>query len=378
VQDKQEPAFIQQFCPLVNSSINIQRTVLYLSKLKIFFLSFLLHVFVVCFLWSTPVCSQTISFERNKNNPIISDQLIKGIEGENINGPSLIKAPDWLPNKLGKYYLYFAHHKGKYIRLAYANDVNGPWKIYKPGTLQLSDCKTCELGLPNAGESVKHKGAETGDDAVTHIASPDVHVDDKNKQIIMYFHCPIVDATHNGQYTLRATSKDGIHFTADSNILGYSYFRVFKWKDYFYSISRAGLFARSKDGIKDFEEGPNPFSKIQTKENYLRHAAVALKGDTLLVFYSRIGDTPERILLSYVPLTNNWKDWTPTAPITIAEPQTKEEGADQPLTKSSPGLYYGKTRELRDPAVYVENHRWYILYSISGESGISIGELKFK
>ena len=54
--------------------------------------------------------------------------------GSNINGPSLIRVPDWLPNPLGKYYLYFAHHKGEYIRLAYADDLSGPWTTYEAGT----------------------------------------------------------------------------------------------------------------------------------------------------------------------------------------------------------------------------------------------------
>ena len=57
----------------------------------------------------------TISFERFKNNPIITPALLDSSDGEDINGPSLIKVPDWVHNKLGKYYLYFAHHKGKYI-----------------------------------------------------------------------------------------------------------------------------------------------------------------------------------------------------------------------------------------------------------------------
>jgi hypothetical protein len=39
--------------------------------------------------------------------------------GSNINGPSLIKVPRWVKNPLGKYYLYFADHNVKYIRLAY-------------------------------------------------------------------------------------------------------------------------------------------------------------------------------------------------------------------------------------------------------------------
>src|SRR3954471_20100075 len=84
--------------------------------------------------------AQTVSLERFKNNPIIIPSMLPAIEGDDINGPSLLKAPDWLPNKLGKYYLYFAHHKGKYIRLAYANNLNGPWTIYKPGTLHIEEC----------------------------------------------------------------------------------------------------------------------------------------------------------------------------------------------------------------------------------------------
>ncbi|HCO10561.1 MAG TPA: hypothetical protein DIT42_05365, partial [Gammaproteobacteria bacterium] len=36
--------------------------------------------------------------------------------GNNIQGPSMIRVPDWVENPLGKYYLYFADHKGQYIR----------------------------------------------------------------------------------------------------------------------------------------------------------------------------------------------------------------------------------------------------------------------
>ena len=60
--------------------------------------------------------------------------------GDNVNGPSLIRAPEWLSETeaggLGEYYLYFAHHKGRYIRLAHADDLTGPWTTYEPGTLR--------------------------------------------------------------------------------------------------------------------------------------------------------------------------------------------------------------------------------------------------
>ncbi|HMG82004.1 MAG TPA: hypothetical protein VK559_03135 [Ferruginibacter sp.] len=321
---------------------------------------------------------ETISFERFKNNPIITPALLDSSDGEDINGPSLIKVPDWVQNKLGKYYLYFAHHKGKYIRLAYADDLKGPWKIYKPGTLQITDCKTCEYGLPNSALSIKHEGAESSEDEVTHVASPDVLIDSVNKEFVLYFHCPIEKGIYKGQYSLRATSKDGIHFKADSIVLGYSYFRVFKWHGNFYSISRAGQLGKSPDGIQTFTQGPNPFSKIQNKDNYLRHAAVKLIGDTLLVFYSKVGDAPERIVVSKIILNDDWNTWTPSAPIDVAIPTEKYEGADAPIVASKPGLYYGEARQLRDPYVFEDAGKLYLLYSVAGESGIAIGELTIK
>jgi hypothetical protein len=135
--------------------------------------------------------------------------------------------------------------------------------------------------------------------------------------------------------------------------------------------------ARSKDGIGIFEQGPNPFTKMQTQSNYLRHAAVQLKGDTLFIFYSRIGDSPERILLSRIILNNDWNTWTPSSSIEVTTPSTNYEGSDLPVMPSVTGSYYGRVRQLRDPFVYVENGKWYLLYSAAGESSIVIGELHF-
>ncbi|HSC55547.1 MAG TPA: hypothetical protein VLC98_18095, partial [Phnomibacter sp.] len=150
------------------------------------------------------------------------------------------------------------------------------------------------------------------------------------------------------------------------------------WKGTRYAVARAGQFYRSTDGGLTFQEGPNPFDKIQNKKNYLRHAALKVEGDNLLVFYSRIGDKPESILLSKIKLTDNWNDWTPTAPVIIAEPAEDYEGVKLPIKVSDAGSYYGLIRELRDPAFFEEKGKWYLLYSVGGESGIGIGELSFK
>ena len=114
------------------------------------------------------VPSERSEVVRFPNNPIIRPDMLPGHDGGNINGPSLLRAPAWLAHPLGKYYLYFASHSGKYIRLAYADQLVGPWKIYEPGTLRLEEAPGC-------------KG---------HIASPDVVADDERKEIRMYFHGP--------------------------------------------------------------------------------------------------------------------------------------------------------------------------------------------
>ena len=172
---------------------------------------------------------------RFDHNPIIRPEMLPAGDGSNINGPSLIRVPLWVTNRLGNYYLYFAHHSGKYIRLAYADRLEGPWKIYEPGTLRLEEAPGC-------------KG---------HIASPDVQVDEARKEIRMYFHGPAKAAP--GQRTFVAVSPDGIRFKAAEDILGIFYWRVFRWDGWWYAMGKGGLLYRSRDGLKHFEEGPNPF-----------------------------------------------------------------------------------------------------------------------
>lgn len=285
---------------------------------------------------------------RFKQNPIISVQPGSGI-GNNINGPSLIKVPSWLPNALGRYYLYFAHHSGEYIRLAYAQKLEGPWVIHEPGTLKLRETA-----------------------CVHHIASPDVHVDDEKREIRMYFHGPTGQG--NRQVSRVAVSSDGIKFAASREILGESYFRVFKWDSHYYAMARAGTLYRSVDGLQGFERGVNPFN-LDTALYEVRHVALKLEGNVLSVFYSRIGDSPECILLSRIELNSDWMSWKATAPVTILEPEEKYEGVDFSIARSRSGAASGPVHELRDPAIFCEEGRGYLLYSVAGESGIAISEL---
>lgn len=289
---------------------------------------------------------------RLPQSPIVTPQLSATL-GDNINGPSLIRVPAWVPNALGKYYLYFAHHQGTFIRLAYADQLEGPWKIYEPGTLHLREAGLCH----------------------DHIASPDVHVDQEKRQLRMYFHCPAEGTGKeiDQQKTLLATSVDGLRFTPKPSALGPAYFRVFRWKNFYYAIARTGVFLRSSDGVTPFAPGPSLFDKDPNL--VLRHAAVDVNGDRLSVYYSRIGDSPERILVSYIALTPDWMKWRASEPVTVIAPETDYEGVNQPLEPSKVDLAPGKVRQLRDPAIFHDGGRTYLLYTIAGESGIAIAKL---
>ena len=318
----------------------------------------IVSVILLCVFSANSFSQEKIIATRLENNPIITPQLLKGDDGKNINGPSLIKAPDWLENKLGKYYLYFGHHAGKYIRLAYSNDLKGPWKVYEKGTLKMEDC-ICK----------------------NHLASPDVLIDSVNQKIVMYFHCPVNTIAEDGsksspQLTIRATSKNGIDFISENQPLGDSYFRVFKWNNEFYAIARTGKLYKSKDGVSNFEKGPNPL-KIINEGYEVRHVAVLQKNNLLYVFYSRIGDMPERIMASAISLNTDWKNWTASPPVTILASETNDEGVNEPLAVSESGKSQGKLHELRDPCIFEENGKVYLLYSVAGENGISIAELHF-
>ena len=51
------------------------------------------------------------------------------------------------------------------------------------------------------------------------------------------------------------------------------------------------------------------------------------------------------------------------------------EGAAAPLEPSVRSVAYGRVNQLRDPAIFVERERLYLLYAVAGEAGIGIAEL---
>jgi hypothetical protein len=110
----------------------------------------------------------------------------------------------------------------------------------------------------------------------------------------------------------------------------------------------------------------------------MRHAALLKRGDTLLVFWTQVGEAPETILLSTISLSDDWTKWSESRPAELLRPELPWEGADAPVAPSLRSTAYGHVNQLRDPAVFEENGRTFLLYAVAGECGIAIAEIKFE
>jgi hypothetical protein len=316
--------------------------------------------------------------ERLPGNPIIRPHMDARM-GTNINGPSLIRVPDWIDHPLGAYYLYFADHKGHYIRLAYADRLEGPWRTYEPGTLQLEQSHFLitppevppEL-QPRLDEMARQRDGMVGVESpienatAVHIASPGAHVIAESREIRLYFHGL---AGCRYQVSRVAASTDGIHFQAAPEILGQSYLRIFHYQAWYYGMAMPGIFYRSIDGLTRFEPGPTLFNPN------MRHAGLLRRGDRLYVFWSQVGDTPERILLSTIDLRPDWMAWQASAPTEVLRPEHPWEGSEEPLAPSIRGAIKIPVNQLRDPAIFEEDGRVFLLYTVAGESGVAIAEV---
>ena len=327
--------------------------------------------------------AQEIEVTRLQQNPLITVETSESL-GNNVNGPTVIRVPDWIDRPLGRYYMYFANHTGDYIRLAYADSVSGPWKVYKPGVLHVRD---------TAFFRPQPDPQETRAEPPTHVASPEVFLDSTRKRVVMWFHgwwtngerwpSDLAEArawarrNGYGQFTQVAESTDGIHFAVRTPLTKLSYLRVFQYGGYFYGMSRLGQLARSTDPLGSFEAGPNPF-RDGSYANRVRHLALVLRGSRLYIFFTAIGDAPERILVSTMDLTPDWSAWQATRSVDVLQPETPYECADFPIVPSEPGDVDVRVRQIRDPFVFEEQGRTFLFYSTCGEQGIAAGEVTFR
>ncbi len=332
----------------------------------------------------------------NNGEPIIEPSMFSNAsEGENINGPSLIRVPDWIPaneraHATAQYYLYFAHHAGDYIRMAWAASIEGPYRLYDDSG------NIGDRGVLDNGE----EDITLGNGIVieeNHLASPDVHVDNENERIIMYFHSGssfFVDGEEkNKQVSWVSTSPYGLEFFngIESVQFGSSYFRVFESSGDLYALDNGARISQAPD-LDDPWRAPNGHDftdslwertpsghvfqddiPVPSSELRVRHTGVHVDGNQLLVAYSRRGEFQERIQLSTIDLRDDWTDWDPTyPPIEILAPNPGWEGGQRTMDNSE-SSDATDVNQLRDPDIFQDTDgQLYLLYSGNGEEGIGI------
>ena len=332
--------------------------------------------------WATPRvgAQSTLNPRRLDQNPLITVRSSSTLGG-NVNGPTVIRVPEWIERPLGTYYMYFANHMGDFVRLAYADAIEGPWKIYEPGVLHVRD---------TAFYRDQPDPAETLADFYTHVASPEILVDPARKRFIMWAHGwwtngerwpsqPAAARTwardHGyGQYTQVAESNDGLHFTVRRAISKTSYLRVFRRGESFYGVSRLGLVWRAADPLAAFESGPNLF-RGTAHANRVRHVALVTRADRMYVFFTGIGDAPERVLVATVDLSGDWTTWRASDATEVLAPQAQYECVDLPNEPSESGDIDRPARQIRDPFVFEDRGRAFLFYSTCGEQGIAAAEI---
>ncbi len=312
---------------------------------------------------------------RLATSPLIYAGLDPSI-GVNIQGPSLIRVPEWLDGALGRYYLYFADHKGRHIRLAYADKLIGPWHIHVPGALQLEDShfptqsppRTESTHMTNDSSAPKLLHSVAYEASTPHIASPDVHVNHAKRRIDMYFHGLV---SYGKQMTRFASSKNGIDFFAEAPILCPTYLRVVPYLGRLIGMHMPGVIYEMNHANGPFENG------TQVLTNDARHHALLVNRQRLFVFWTQVGEAPEHIKASYLDLGLLNKGFHINHLGPILKPELAWEGSHAPLKPSVRSSAYGCVNQLRDPCIFVEEGRVYLLYAGGGESAIGIAELRW-
>jgi hypothetical protein len=317
---------------------------------------------------------------RFTGNPLITVATSPSL-GNNVNGPTVIRVPDWFERPLGRYYMYFANHMGRYVRLAYADAIGGPWRIHEDGVLDVRDTAFFRP-QPDPKEALA--------DFYTHVASPEILVDPDRRRIVMWTHGwwtngerwpadPVLARTWArdrgyGQYTQAAESSDGLTFRVRPAITKQSYLRVFRHDGWVYGMTRLGRLARAKDAAASFELGPNPF-RDGDHHNRVRHVGLWQRGSRLDVFFTAIGDAPERVLLSTIDLTGDWTTWRAGEAKEVLRPETEYECVHLPAAPSEPGDISVPVRQMRDPFIFAEADRLVLFYTTCGEQGIAAADL---
>ena len=70
--------------------------------------------------------------------------------------------------------------------------------------------------------------------------------------------------------------------------------------------------------------------------------------------------------------------WQESVAVEVLRPETEWEGAELGIAPSRRGHVDERVNQLRDPAIFGEDGKVYLIYSVAGEHGLAIAELLFE
>ncbi|MEM8944875.1 MAG: hypothetical protein AAGD11_06790 [Planctomycetota bacterium] len=223
---------------------------------------------------------------------LVADGAVLASDGADTAYPSVIRVPDWLASSeraspSANYYMYYGNHSGKHIRMKWAETLEGPWTPYDLGGVS--------NGISRRG--VFDADADPTREDYDHLSAPDVHVDNANERIVMYFHGQNQPATTtSGGTRVRrrhesfvTTSGNGLNFndpvhaggqpghgpatvTVDDITrdvwIGEDYQRAFQKNGRWYSIGKRGIINASPAAGDIWAAPPDdPFGEAWDRED---------------------------------------------------------------------------------------------------------------
>ena len=121
-----------------------------------------------------------------------------------------------------------------------------------------------------------------GDYLYAHVASPDVHIDEENQRLVMYYHGLLPGGD---QQTRLATSTDGINFKPREPLLGPPYFRATKLDGMIYLSMWEGRLGRTRSWEGPIDLAPKellPDDITGAPDRQIRHGHVFAHQERLL------------------------------------------------------------------------------------------------
>jgi hypothetical protein len=168
------------------------------------------------------------------------------------------------------------------------------------------------------------------------------------------------------EFNLEATLPSGSYLEPEP------YLRIFQYDGMVYQIfPRHGLtFARADSVTGVFEEAPQTLGLQKT-----RHLSVLVEGDNLEIYFTTVGDSPERIKRTIVDMSQPWGSWKAGPIECVRAPQEAWEGATLTPNPSQSGAALVPENQLRDPFIFSEKGVEHLFYSYAGENGIGVATI---